>query len=149
MRVHWERIWDQPSTDRTQRQLEREQSPPLTTGSIDYSTTLLRYPIIQNKTHSNALLSSLASVPTLWSHWHLVVTRILNIGVTGGHDHTFRTNVLSQSSMVWYQDNMTTKGSWHTRYFFSYFSSKWQFTAGDFITHPTPIFLTSGNTLHP
>ena len=126
-------------------------SLPHTTGSIDYRTTLLRYPIIQNKTHSTALswlLSSFASAPTLWSHWHLVVTRILNIGVTGGHDHTFRTNVLTQSIMIWYQDNMTTKGSWHTRYFFSYFSSKWQFTAGDFITLPTTIFLTSGNILH-
>ena len=52
--------------------------------------------------------------------------------------HLQDTFLTDQSIMVWKQDNMSTKGTWHRGYFCSHYFSKWQLiAAGD--TTPTPI----------
>ena len=72
------------------------------------------------------ILQSFTCKLILWLNWHFLVTWIL-------HDIVLRSRSLLQSTfltesiMIWQQDNMSTKGPWYIKYFFSHFSSNWQF----------------------
>ena len=124
-------------------------SPP---AKIDYSTTLLRYPIIQNKTDQTTYYSCcyyhlsqihLYFMTPLTFYCHTNPQYFSHLGSRSHLQNTF----VTQSTMIWKQDNMSTKGTWHRRYYFSHFSSKWQFlAAGDSTLTPDTTRLTSVNT---